>query len=113
MEFTPIVSEKDIKTLLLEEAKALENGQRPRLIILSSKRFQEFVKRKDVLHEDWCNANDDLDYSVHENEQILICKHYGFVRFKHISGFYIVKRLFDSDEYYCWHEEPSEIAYIE
>lgn len=126
MKFTPIVSEKDIKTLLLEEAEALRNGKKPRPIILSKRRFQEFDERFDVLEVpyDW-NAtfldNDDLKYNVFEKASDVPKNgsSYGLVAFQHIGGLYIVKRLFGIDEYkyydkymFC-SEEPDEIAYIE
>ena len=118
MKFTPIVSEKDIKTLLLEEAEALKSGQKPRLIILSRRRFQKFSSRDDVWKSsynwgDMVIESDDLDYRVYENKKVAICKCYGIVTLQIIGGFYIVKKLFDCDEYNCWNEEPSEIIFIE
>ena len=71
MKFEPIKSEKDIKTLLLEEMKKTKNKRL--LIIISEKRYREFRRRNDVREnhydfEDYVDESDDINYFIYENE---------------------------------------------
>ncbi len=119
MKLTPIRSNRCIKRLLLDEAKAIKNGEKTRLIILSQKRFSEFIGREDVREssyddETMCIGSDDKVYTIYENKNVTKCREYGIVTFQYIGGCYIVKQLCRCDDkYWRTYDEPDEIVYIE
>lgn len=115
MKLITIKSEKDIKTLLLEEMQNAKNERA--LIILSKKRFNEFVTRIDVMrdsydHGDWVIESDDIVYSIYENEKVLCCKCYGTITFSLRTGLYIVKEFSNFSHFKCA-EETTKIRFIE
>ena len=115
MKFETIKSEKDIKSLLLEEMKKTKNKRL--LIILSEKRFEEFRKRKDVREYhydigDYVLESDDINYHIYENEHVGICKSYGMIEFSIIAGLYIVKK-YEYFHYSSYGKEAKEIHFIE
>lgn len=115
MKLETIKSEKDIKSLLLEEMKKTKNKRL--LIILSEKRFEEFRKREDVREDhydlgDYVLESDDINYHIYENEYVGICKHYGTIVFSIIAGLYMVKE-YKYFHYSYYGKEAKEIHFIE
>ncbi len=115
MELINIQSEKDIKTLLLEEMELAETERV--LIILSKNRFDEFRKREDVRENFYSNVDrvssgNDINYSIYENKNIVTCRHYITFAFSIISGLYIVKD-FSTMKSPAYEAEVSKIHFIE
>ena len=115
MKLETIKSEKDIKTLLLEEMKKTKNKRL--LIIISEKRYREFRRRDDVRENhydfgDYVAESDDINYFIYENEYVGISKNYGMIVISIIAGLYMVKeyRYFN---YSSYGKEAEEIHFIE
>ncbi len=115
MELVTIQSEKDIKTLLLEEMKLAETEHV--LIILSKNRFDEFQKREDVRKISYDEGNkvsssSDITYSFDENENNIASYHY-YITFT----FFIIAELYVVKDFSTMHRSAygagtSEIHFI-
>lgn len=115
MEFTPIISDKSIKALLFEEAKAINNGMKPRLIILSRKRFEEFANTDHVerLHYDRRGRLINTWHLVYRVYDVILNGGNDIMEFHLIRGCCIVEKLCGCEKYDKAYEGSDEIAYIE